>query len=376
MRRGRSAVGHAAMLVVSLVFGGFNVILQWALAPDAGSIPFRIARSAVFTLYRDVGASLLLLGSSFASGQLGRSSSLLKHHSCAVVQAGACGIGSGIFFTCGLALTNAACAGLLQPAVPVLTVAFGLMLGLERRSLGKCFAVALSIAGALVAVDFAALSVSSAVGWLSLLLNDVCLAVWLIQQRRLLDRGFDPLTLTAAMYCVGTVFVLFACVVGFAIAPNLLREPGSLSLNAKELVALAYATAGSSALCYALITWASARLDPSIISLWASGQGCFTLLISLLVFGTLPSAMQLLGGLLISLGLCACVAVTMSEERASSGARSLLTDAQRIQPSDSGSGTCEGAGEPAACHDASPITTSPSPAPSPPYLPLAGMSST
>jgi drug/metabolite transporter (DMT)-like permease len=349
--------------------------LQWALAPDTGSIPFRIARSAVFTLYRDVGASLLLLGSSFASGQLARSSSLLRHHACAVVQAGACGIGGGIFFTCGLALTNAACAGLLQPAVPVLTVAFGLILGLEKRSLGKFFAVSLSISGALVAVDFAALSVSSAVGWLSLLLNAICLAGWLIQQRRLLDRGFDPLTLTAMMYCAGTVFVLFACVSGFAIAPNLLRQPGALSLNVKELAALAYATVCSSALSYALITWASARLDPSMISLWASGQGCFTLLISLLVFGTLPSAMQLVGGLLIVSGLCACVAVTISEERASSGARRLLTNAQRTEPSDSISATCQRDGEPAACHDLTPTSTSPSPAPSPPYLQLAGMHS-
>ena len=107
------------MCLVCLNFGGLNVLLQWALGPETGSIELRIARSAVFTLYRDVGAALLLVGASGFFGRLRPALRQMRPNACAVVTAGICGIGGGIFFTVGLALTNADCAGLLQPAVPV-----------------------------------------------------------------------------------------------------------------------------------------------------------------------------------------------------------------------------------------------------------------
>lgn len=360
INRSSATSGHAAMCLVSLLFGGLNVLLQWAFTLDIGEFDVRVSRSAVFTLYRDVGATVLLVTASFASGQLRRMLPLLRSHSYAIVQAGVCGIGGGIFFTVGLALTNAACAGLLQPAVPVLTVGLGLALGLERRSVGKALAVSLTVAGALVAVDVSALNLSSALGWMALLLNALCLAGWLLQQRRLLDQGLDPLTLTSAMYGAGTAFVFLACVACFALSPRLLSLPGALSLSGKEAAALAYATVCSSALSYALITWASARLDPSIISLWASGQSIFTILLSRLAFGTLPSALQLAGGLLITLGLCVCVAVTLLEERANG----LLTDAQRSRPSDAVVNELHAGEEQHHSHRGRSL----SPAPSPPYV--------
>jgi drug/metabolite transporter (DMT)-like permease len=346
----KSAVaGHLGMLLVCLNFGGLNVLLQWALGPDTGAVGPRIARSAVFTLYRDVGASALLALASACSGRLRPAWGRLRRDACAVGVAGICGIGSGLFFTVGLALTNADCAGLLQPAVPVLTVGLGLVLGLEQRSWGKLAAVALSVAGALVAVDWDDLSASSAAGWAALLCNALALATWLLQQRRLLDAGHDALALTAAMYAAGAAAVLAACALGFALRPALLAAPGVLGLGPRAGLALAYATVLSSALNYALITWASARLEPSTVSLWASGQGVVTLALAYAALGAAPSAAQLGGGALIVSGLVVCVAVTVEQQRAEARGALLRQDAQ------SGRSDAE----------------LPSPSPSPPYVRMA-----
>ena len=153
------------------------------------------------------------------------------------------------------------------------------------------------------------------------------------------------------MYTAGAVFVLAACTVGFALQPSLLRAPGVVALDAKAGLALAYATVLSSALNYALITWAGQRLEPSTISLWASGQGAFTILLALLAFGSPPSALQLAGGLLIILGLVICVTVSIREEARERRARLLPPGTERCD-------SAEGVGEACAGADIDPVSTS------------------
>jgi len=190
-------------------------------------------------------------------------------------------------------------------------------------------------------------------------------------QRRLLDAGAEPLTLTGCMYTAGAAFVLSACIGGFALRPSLLTTPGMIALDAKGGLALAYATVLSSALSYALIGWASARLEPSTISLWTSGQGVFTLLLALLILGSWPSAMQLVGGLLISLGLLVCVGESVHEAPGEQRAH-LLSAMYRAEPSqrsDSASGVHNVHGSTQYERRDGPCVPACSPAPSPPYTP-------
>ena len=310
------------MAAVASIFGGMNVLLEWALQVDGSSgggtdtMRDKIGRATVFALYRDVGAALLLL---VLSMFLSPSQWRLIHCRDArlMLQIFACGlmgIGGQLPFIVGIAVIGeqgADTAAIFQPMSPVATISLAVLLGAERASISKLVAILFVIGGAVLVVDFASVSADSLVGVACLLLNVILVAGWLALQKLLLLRGIPFLPLIALTYAAGAICVMLLAVPIFGGSPAL------FAVNGRDGIALAYSVVLSSALCYFMLAWASQHLDPSHVSLWQVLQPITTAVLSLIFLHEVMTLRQIGGGALIAVGLVVSCVASLREERRS-----------------------------------------------------------
>ena len=206
-----------------------------------------------------------------------------------------------LLYLAGLERTTATTAQMFIVAGPAITLADGMMRGVERGTPLKWTGIVLAASGALTLV--AAVPANNRLGNLFILTNVVIYSVYLVLARGIVRR-YHPLTVITWIFAFGAVVL-----VPIGAAP-LVRELPELSLMG--WLAVVWIIALPTVAAYYLNVWALLHVESSIVSTFVCLQPVLTALMAIPILGERPSARLIPSAVLIAAG----VGVTIHEQRA------------------------------------------------------------
>ena len=275
------------------------------MALGSGSVnPF------IFALYREVVASAMMF---FYVQYKEVQSTIDRKDYFTFLFLGTCSFLNVVTACCALRYISATRYAILQPSVPCLATVIAIVSGVEPFSLIKILGILFAVAGALVVV----LSKSSGndhseshvfFGTTIVLIQVSAMANLVVFQKPLLLK-YDPSLVTFTYYTVGTGLTMVLCIVS---AP--------LSISFSDLYfdndilpwfGLAYATTFATLYTYNALSWAGKHLSPSTTAVFCTFQPVGTMLLSLVIFGSAATKSEIIGAVLVIVGLL----VTVTEQQ-------------------------------------------------------------
>jgi drug/metabolite transporter (DMT)-like permease len=205
-----------------------------------------------------------------------------------------------LLYLAGLERTTATTAQMFIVAGPAVTLAVGMMRGVERGTPLKWVGIVLAASGALTLV--AAVPANNRLGNLMILTNVVIYSIYLVLTRGIVQR-YQPLTVITWIFMFGALALL-----PVGIAP-LARELPALSVAG--WLAVIWIVALPTVAAYYLNVWALQHVESSIVSTFVYLQPVLTAVMAVSILGERPSARIIPSALLIAAG----VAVAIHEQR-------------------------------------------------------------
>ncbi|XP_016201321.1 WAT1-related protein At4g19185 [Arachis ipaensis] len=313
-----------AMLMAPLIYGGYNVVTKVALNDGVNQL--------VFCVFRDLIALSVLAPVAYFHEKHMRPP-ITKKLLLSFFLLGSLGIfANQLLFLIGLKYTNATYAAATQPAIPVFTFLFSAIMGVEKVNLlryegwAKVGGTIICVFGALLMVFYRGpvvigneeivmknASQTEPSGWLidglqhigfdqfslgvmCLIGNCMCMGAYLAIQAPLLRKYPTNISLTAYSYFFGAVLMVI-------VSMFMTNGITDWTLTGSEILAVIYSGVIASALGYALITWSSKILGPTMVSLYISLQPACATILSLIFLGSAVYLGSILGGTFIIAGL-------------------------------------------------------------------------
>lgn len=281
---------HAALVVVSLLFGGNYVVAKYA---------FREVSPLTLMAFRVTGAALLLGALVRLRGASGPRTPFTRRDVAEVSGLSLLGVVvNQICFLEGLSRSSATNAGLIFITVPVLTLATALVLRREAATARGVAGVAIGLAGAVTLVLLrgnVTVSSEAALGNLFLFTGASVYSFYLVLARGILARH-DALRVTAGTFYFAAVVMLPFTVLGVIdIAGRGLTLAGWSSVG--------YVIVGATAMPYFLNSWALARVPSSVAGIYIFVQPLVAGWLGHLLFDERLAPGALLAGVLILVGV-------------------------------------------------------------------------
>ena len=282
-------LGHIAILTTALLWGSLipliDILLEHFDAYALSAIRYGIA-------------GVLLLGGLVIVG----GGAWLRHLPLGkVLLLGICGIcGFGTFYTIAIATTAPGMAIVVASATPAISAAFAAVVYRTPFEKGAGIAFLLAAIGAATASlgrSGAALTFDLRGGEVLFVVAAICWAWYSINAQHWLAR-FSQLHLTAATMAAASigVFLVYLAAVGFGAAHVPARPPGQI------VALLVFVTLGSTLTGILCWNFAVARLGVIIASLYLNLLPVIGM-ITAAAIGHPPTAMQLLGGAIVVVGI-------------------------------------------------------------------------
>ena len=250
-----SLLPHAALVLVSVLFGANYVVAKVAL---------REVSPLDLVVIRTSGTAILLFAALRLQPRPAAPARLTRRDLLELLLYSLLGATiNQLCFLAGLARSTATNASLVLVSIPLLTLAFAVLLGRERASARGAIGIVIGLCGALLlliprgGVDLAS---SAAVGNLLLLCAGSAYGLYLVLTRPILARH-NPLRVVAWVFLLAAVTVLPFGVTG-------LRSLTSGRVSGAGWASIAYVVIGATALPYLLNSWALVRVKSSIVAIY------------------------------------------------------------------------------------------------------------
>jgi drug/metabolite transporter (DMT)-like permease len=283
---------HAALVTTQCCFSGWHIVSSIVLKGGADPV--------VFALYREFTAMILMYTFVRAKDVPIRVDRADFPRFCFI---GVCSFVNVVFTILALQYIAATRYALFQPTIPCIATIISIILGMEAFTLLKAFGIALSVGGAVVVEAWN--SGSSAdesnltLGLILVVLQTTAMACIIVFQKPLLSK-YDPSLVTFVYYSIGGFVTLLLCA---AWEFRFTKTSFYFDNNWMPWVGLAYASVFATLLAYNFYSWAGKKLAPSVTTVYCTLQPVGTALLSFIVFGTVVSYPQAVGGILVIAGL-------------------------------------------------------------------------
>ena len=285
---------HFALVLTQLSFSGWHIVSSIVLKDGADPV--------IFALYREITASVLMF-------------SFVKFKNLPVVIVredlprflfiGVCSFVNVVFTILALQYISPTRYALFQPTIPCIAAVISIFLKLEPFSLIKAGGIVLSVGGAIIVEAWKPNGADSEdesnvqLGLILVVLQCTAMANIIVMQKPLLSK-YDPALTTFVYYTVGSVVTLLLC-----ICWEFRFTATSFYFDSKwkPWVGLAYASIFATLMAYNFYSWAGKKLVPSITTVYCTLQPVATALLSFIVFQSVVTINQAVGGAVVIFGL-------------------------------------------------------------------------
>lgn len=224
---------------------------------------------------------------------------------------------------------------LLAPSVPPMCLALSLLTGYEyfdrhsRESWLKVGGIAVCVVGSIVVAVTASAeaggkaSTTVIIGNILLFGNKISIATYPIIEKKMIEKGYDPVSIVAWGYASGSALTLLGVIPYLVLDAGAAAASGAASpfnISGSGWLAICYAAFLTSAFNYAAMIWVNRRVGPVLVMMFYPWQAVCTPLLAFLFLGSTLSSNDVVGGLLIVAGLALCVVAKWRERVAAAGA--------------------------------------------------------
>ena len=282
---------HVVLVLVQLCFSGWHVI---------GSLVFREGTNPlIFALYREIYASILMLAYVVV---LKLKISIEVPDYLRFCYLGLCSFLNVVLTVVALQYISPSRYAMMQPCIPVLATIVSYSIGLESLNTLKICGIVFAACGA-VLIEVLSTRMENehnvTLGTTLVAVQCIAMANLLVFQKPLVHK-YESSLVTFVFYTIGSVLTLLVCVIRadyFTL--------NDLLLNQKVIpwVGLFYVSVVASLFTYNAIAWAGKHVSPSILTVYCTVQPIGTIFLSVIFLGHGVTGSQLLGGLLVTVGL-------------------------------------------------------------------------
>lgn len=253
-REQQHAIAHVALLAVSLTFGANYVIAKFA---------FREITPLVMVVLRTVGTALIL-GAVLLFKRKSDAPKIQRREFGELFFYSLIGISFNMWcFLEGLSRSSATNASIMLVAIPVMTLAFAILLKRERPTVRGVTGIAIGLAGALILIlprGGVTLSHESIIGNVFLFTGAASYSLYLVLSKPILSRH-DPLVVVTWIFALAGLTMLPFGLSG-------LRALAGTGLSNAGWASLAYIIVGATAIPYLLNSWALKRVASSVVAVY------------------------------------------------------------------------------------------------------------
>ncbi|MFN7591222.1 MAG: DMT family transporter [Planctomycetota bacterium] len=287
---------HAALITVSLLFGGNYVFTKRLLAPLGPLSP------TDWVLFRIAAATAVIVP---LAVWLRRDRQLPNARLCGwLLLASLLGVAANqILFAEGMARTTPEHSAIVNALIPTWTLLTAVLFGQERLSLRRVGAIAVSLAGVswLLGIDRVLQGLgnddgSSLLGDLLTMGNGIAFAVHLVLMRRF-GKQIDPWVATAFLFVSGTAMI------GVWSGPHVTVAAVDAVLTPPIVWYAIYVILGATVLTYLLNTWALRHTHSSQVALYINVQPLVAAALNSAMGAPLPGNRFFVALVLVATGL-------------------------------------------------------------------------
>ncbi len=246
---------HSALLIVALCFGGNYVVAKFA---------FREVSPLALVVIRAWGTAAILGLVLLFRGRRSTDTPFTRREYGELFAYSILGVSlNQICFLEGLSRSSATNASIMLVAVPVLTLAFAILMKREKATPLRIAGIATGLAGALLLLiprGGVNLSASAVTGNLLLLTGSAAYSVYLVLTRPILSRH-DPIRVVTWIFVMAGLTTL---PFGHAEVREILHN----GLSPSGYASVTFVVIGATVIPYLLNSWALARVQASIVAVY------------------------------------------------------------------------------------------------------------
>ena len=311
-------MAHVAVLVAMLCFSGWHIV--GSLAMQNGTDPF------VFALYRELMASVYM----FAYAKLsGFEINIDKSDWFRFAILGLFSFVNVVGAMLALQYISATRFSIFQPSIPCFATMISISIGLEQFTILKGLGIALAVGGAVITEAWKTSGSDNdetegnvLLGTIIAVFQVLAMASLIVFSKPILHKYPSPVV-TVVFYSIGSFYTLLLCAAwAYSFKPEYFYFDGDVL----SWVALAYAATFATLYPYNAFSWAGKYLTPSAITVYNTFQPVGTIVLSLLILGSVLTLPEGLGAAMVIVGLLVTVYGQRFEKKLRSSSGSDMGD--------------------------------------------------
>ena len=297
---------HILLLISQFCWSLWHVIGSLTLSKGVNPI--------IFALYRELTASICMFLLVFIMlGPSMKNFYIEKEDILRFIFLGFCSFVNVVFAIVSLEYVTATTFSVMQPIIPCIATFISILVGLEQSSIMKIGGILLSVTGAVVVEAWKTKTTTNddddindnekkkdyIKGYIIILCQVTAMACLIVFQKSILSK-YKPAMVSFTYYSIGAIFTCFVCLIwGY----HYKKSEWLFNNLILPWEALIYASLIATVFTFTSISWSAKKLPPSITTVYWTWQPVGTALLSYVILNEIIHLNEIVGGLLVAIGL-------------------------------------------------------------------------